>query len=61
MSVLDNILTVIIKGRYDFDSPLEQGYTLSKLLPNAKFIIVESAGYDKFSKANSKVIREALQ
>ena len=61
MSVLDNIPTVIIKGRYDFDSPLEQGYTLSKLLPNARFIIVEGAGHNKFSKANSKVIREALQ
>lgn len=60
MSVIDKIPTTIIKGRYDFDSPLEQGYTLSKLLPNAKFIIVEGAGHNKFSKANSDVIKQAL-
>jgi proline iminopeptidase len=61
MSNLDKIPTVIIKGRYDFDSPLEQGFVLSKLLPSAKFIINEGTGHGKFEKKNFQAITKALK
>jgi proline iminopeptidase len=60
MSSLDKIPTTIIKSRYDFDCPPEQGFTLSRLLPNAEFIMVEGAGHKTLEKNNFDAIIKAL-
>ncbi|TAN65324.1 MAG: prolyl aminopeptidase [Methylobacter sp.] len=49
--ILDNcgglaeIPTVIIHGRHDFVCPMEAGYSLHKVLPNAKYIVLPNAGH----------------
>ncbi|MBL6985954.1 MAG: prolyl aminopeptidase [Methylobacter sp.] len=42
---LVNIPTVIIHGRYDFVCPMEAGYSLHKVLPNAEYIVLPNAGH----------------
>jgi proline iminopeptidase len=42
---LADIPTVIIHGRLDFVCPIEAGYSLSKALPNAEYIILPMAGH----------------
>jgi len=42
---LDNIPTVIIHGRHDFVCPMESGYSLHKMLPNAEYIVLPNAGH----------------
>ena len=44
-SGLVNIPTVIIHGRYDFVCPMEAGYSLHKVLPNAEYIVLPNAGH----------------
>jgi proline iminopeptidase len=42
---LSEIPTVIIHGRYDFVCPMEAGYNLHKVLPNAEYIVLPTAGH----------------
>ncbi|SMG66062.1 Prolyl aminopeptidase [methanotrophic bacterial endosymbiont of Bathymodiolus sp.] len=42
---LQNILVIIIHGRYDFVCPLAAGYSLAKTLPNAEYKVLEHAGH----------------
>ncbi|MCK9396180.1 MAG: prolyl aminopeptidase [Methylobacter sp.] len=42
---LANIPTVIIHGRHDFVCPMEAGYSLHKVLPNAEYIVLPNAGH----------------
>ncbi len=44
-SGLDEISTVIIHGRHDFVCPMEAGYSLRKVLPNAEYIVLPNAGH----------------
>ena len=37
---LADIPTVIIHGRHDFVCPMEAGYSLHKVLPNAEYIVL---------------------
>ena len=43
--ILMDIPTVIIHGRLDFVCPLEAGYSLHKVLPNAEYILLPDAGH----------------
>lgn len=49
--ILDNcgdlvkIPTVIIHGRHDFVCPIEAGYSLYKVLPNAEYVVLPNAGH----------------
>jgi proline iminopeptidase len=49
--ILDNcdrlleIPTIIIHGRNDFLCPIEAGYSLHKVLPNAEYIVLPNAGH----------------
>ena len=45
---LKNIPGVILHGRYDMVCPIEQAYTLHKVLPNAELHIVRDAGHSAF-------------
>lgn len=60
--ILDNcnglaeIPTVIIHGRHDFVCPMEAGYSLHKVLPNAEYIVLPNAGH----VAQGKEMVEAL-
>ncbi|MGZ5576164.1 MAG: alpha/beta fold hydrolase, partial [Methylobacter sp.] len=42
---LDKIPTVIIHGRHDFVCPMEAGYSLHKVLPNAEYVVLPNAGH----------------
>jgi proline iminopeptidase len=42
---LSEIPTVIIHGRHDFLCPMEAGYSLHKVLPNAEYIVLPNAGH----------------
>jgi proline iminopeptidase len=42
---LDKIPTVIIHSRHDFVCPMESGYSLHKMLPNAEYIVLPNAGH----------------
>lgn len=44
-SGLAEIPTVIIHGRHDFVCPMEAGYSLHKVLPNAEYIVLPNAGH----------------
>lgn len=44
-TLLQNIPTVIIHGQNDLVCPLEAGYSLSKALPHADYIVLENAGH----------------
>ena len=42
---LQDILTIIIHGRNDLVCPMEAGLSLSKALPSAEYIVLDSAGH----------------
>jgi proline iminopeptidase len=42
---LDKIPTVIIHSRHDFVCPMEAGYSLHKMLPNAEYVVLPNAGH----------------
>jgi proline iminopeptidase len=42
---LDKIPTVIIHSRHDFVCPMESGYSLHKMLPNAEYVVLPNAGH----------------
>ncbi|MDO9268425.1 MAG: prolyl aminopeptidase [Methylobacter sp.] len=42
---LDKIPTVIVHGRHDFVCPVEAGYSLHKVLPNAEYVVLPNAGH----------------
>ena len=42
---LAKIPTIIIHGRNDFVCPMEAGYSLHKVLPNAEYIVLPNAGH----------------
>lgn len=44
-SGLVKIPTVIIHGRQDFVCPMEAGYSLHKVLPNAEYVVLPNAGH----------------
>ena len=43
--ILHDIPTVIIHGRNDLVCPMEAGFTLSKKLPNAQFVVLPNSGH----------------
>jgi proline iminopeptidase len=42
---LDKIPAVIIHSRHDFVCPMEAGYSLHKMLPNAEYVVLPNAGH----------------
>jgi proline iminopeptidase len=51
--------TIIIHGRHDFVCPMEAGYSLHKLLPNAEYVVLPNAGHVAQGKEMINALVEA--
>uniref|UniRef100_A0A2H4A311 Proline iminopeptidase n=1 Tax=Glaciozyma antarctica TaxID=105987 RepID=A0A2H4A311_9BASI len=58
---ISHIPAVIVQGRYDMVCPITTAYELTKLWPEAKFVVIPDAGHSAIEAGTEKALVEATE